>query len=359
MTRTFLFGMVSVLLGSTTQATDAQQLIFAFDSESTSEGASIDAFGKDLRGADANAQGRYALTHNQADVRFCQGYWCFGIFERYDHELRYSTDTLQFYIADSNDVALDDRLFTISLESNELRSRGLNVAYHWRAMEQWQAMWRVNLLTSSDVNMATLSGSIDVQGSTAGGLLALDYMYSDDQLLDRPAEPVDGLGYSMDVALSYRLDNDWSLIMSGQDAFSQIQWGNITGTQAVIESNTISFNEQGIISSKPTFSGAFDKRDATQRLPSRWRVALEGDVGERLDRWQVAYQRFGEKSFVWFEPQWIWDQWRIGLPVELLEGSAGLMAEHDSGFAVQLVSDALSYSRARYLRFGMSWRVGW
>ncbi|HSG63213.1 MAG TPA: hypothetical protein VLA24_17445 [Pseudomonadales bacterium] len=347
-----------MLLASTTQAADAQRLIFAFDSESTSEGASIDAFGKDLKGADANAQGSYALTHNQADVAFCQGNWCFGVFERYDHELRYNSDTLKFYIADSNGFAIEDRLFAISLKSNELRSRGLNVAYHWHDLKQWQAMWRVNLLTSSDVSIAALSGSIDVQDSTAGGLLALDYFYSEDQLLDRPAEPVDGLGYSMDVALSYRFENNWSLSVSGQDAFSQVQWRNITGTQAVIDSNTISFNEQGIISRKPTLSGVFDKRHATQRLPSRWHVALEGYESEYLDRWEVAYQRFGEKSFVWFEPQWTWDQWRIGLPVELLEGSAGLMAEHDSGFAIQLVSDALSYSRARYLRFGMSWRVG-
>lgn len=357
MTRTFLFGMVSVLLASTSLAAESQRLIFAFESESASEGASIDAFGKDLKGASANAKGSYALTHSQANVGFCQGDWCFGVFERYDHELRYNTDTLQFYIADSNDVAIDDRPFAIFLESNELRSRGLSVAYHWRDLERWQAMWRVNLLTSSDVSMATLSGNIDVQDGAAGGLLALDYMYSEDQLLDRSPEPVDGLGYSMDIALNYRFKNDWLLSVSGQDAFSHVQWRNITSTQATIDSNTISFNEQGIISSKPALSGAFDKRDATQRLPSRWRVALEGDDSEYFENWQVAYQRFGEKSFLWFTPAWQFEQWQIALPLEITQGAFGVSARHKNGIEAALVIDSFSRSKAERIILSLNFNI--
>lgn len=341
----------------THSANKHKQLKLSLVSQSYSEGASIKAFSNDLHGASAAAKGSYAISHTQAEAKYYNTQWCVGLFERFDRELKYNPDTLQFYIADSNDYRIENRRFDIHLQTSELRSRGVNIAYRWVDSSRWQATWQLNLLSASDVSLATLDGSIAVENGSAGGLLNLDYLYRTDQLLDRPPEPVDGLGYSLDVDVAYQFSNGWLLSLQGQDAYSRIEWQSLTATQATIDTNTLRFNAQGIIDSKPALSGRFDKRDTTLQLPARWQLTLQGGKQNvNQYQWRMAYQRLGQKSFLWFKPHWQFKDWQLTLPIELTDGGLGVVAKHNNGLYAELVSDALEYDKARYLKFSIGWQ---
>ena len=185
----FIFFSSAVVAGEP----ERDSVYLTLSSISYSEPAPIDQMINNLEGAPVD-NGDFAFTHNQIEVGFKKGNWLLAYFHRYDYFLEFNSDTAELAYLDRNDLSIPtSRNFDVYLRANHIRSKGFAVGYEDDFFsDSLNASIRLNYLTSDEFTDGYLAGTVTTLSDGYQGDLILDYQYSEDTLLERPEEDVEG-----------------------------------------------------------------------------------------------------------------------------------------------------------------------
>ncbi len=323
-------------------ASDDWQFELFADSLSYSETVPIAAWFDELDGP--TRRGERAFTSQRLTSGLRHGPWLAQLSSRYDTYLQFNPDTFEAAYRNENDLGLvSGQQYPIALQGEHLRGNALSFGY----VGQWQQLeWRLvaGYLRANEMFDGSMSGVVSDDGERYQGQAHLDWVYSEDLLLDRAVSAPTGHGLQSDLWLDWRPATGWHLWLHLDDLFTQLWWRDIAYTQAELDppasANPDLFDD-------PLLSGVEGYRDYRQRLP------LKIDAGLRAPLWRtmsggmrlrvVDQQLLPELSL--HHPL---GHWQFGLSYLLQADAPGLVIGHRY-LALQLASDSLDWQQARTL----------
>lgn len=334
-------------------ATGADDVGMRLGSESYSAIGPIKQLLDDLEGKPLE-HGRFAFTHNQAELFYRRGDYELSTFSRYDYYLRFNRDTVDLAYQYKNDLPLDEnRLYHVYLNANHIRANGVAGTYYFALNEKLSAKLRMNYIQASEVKDGGIEGHLRSREDSYDADIGLDYAYSEDTLLKRPPESVRGRGYGFDIDLHYRHTENLKIGLEIRDFFTRLDWDDVTYTQARLTSDNVSYDDEGRIQTRPALSGIESYRNQRQRLPLR--AELSVDYALQLDR-QVYAELFSYDGRVFPRLGVRRDMGgnRVSADVDLR--SQALSASWQwSGIEVMLRSNRLDWEKASHLAFSVGY----
>ncbi|MDF1692709.1 MAG: hypothetical protein P1U47_10065 [Zhongshania sp.] len=339
-----IFSSYALISFAATQDTEYYSDI---ESLSYSQAAPIEQMIHDLDGAPLKS-GKYAFTHNQAEIGLRKNNFEFSYFYRYDYYLKFNKDTGQLAYLQRNDLALPQNThYDIYLRPNHLRAWGLSAAYFYDINPQLALKTRINYLRATHTTDGYLKGQLNTLDDGYQAQLYLNYGYSRDTLLDRPEEDSDGHGASLDIDLRWQLNKRINIDFSGRDMLSFIQYRDLTYTTATANTDNIAFDQNGTIDTKPTVSGVERYRDQTQRLAARYSLVGSYKINAQhaLDTELFTYDR---RVFprLGYQSNWQNKQWRLNYDLRSKAWGLSIKGQY---FNIGLRTDALDWEDAQAL----------
>ena len=308
----------------------------------------------DFEGSDF-AGGKRSFTHNiwESGVRFNQ--FKIATLARYDYVLNYTKDVAELIYADKNDKEVEtSREYDLYLDVLHARSYGFKFGYSFSLLPSLTMGVDVSALKLTNFMEGDISGNVLVGDDSYDGDIYLDYVYTQDKLLDRIADKPSGYGYAVDVRWAFQLNDRLSIDAQVLDLFSQINVDRAPFTTASATSNRVNLDANGKIDVKPVLTGRESYRKHTLKLPQR--LSLEGryhlanlyETGLRFDRYEDSTYTsllftipFGDKKKV----QTAFD----------FRTAALTLGIQDEFWRCSITSDHLDISKAR--TFGMSFSL--
>ncbi|WP_295873651.1 hypothetical protein [uncultured Zhongshania sp.] len=351
-----LIFLSSCFFVTTSHAQFAPEILsLKFESQSYSAIASIDQTIHDLEGKPVK-NGNIAFTHNQLEASATDGKWEYSLFQRYDYFLRFNSDTAELAYLLRNDIPVpENRVYSVHLRPNHIRAWGLGLAHQFDITPSIDGKIRFNYLRADKTTDGYLKGQFQSLSTGYQTQLRLDYGYSRDTLLDRKEEDTDGHGASVDIDLEWQATKNIAFSLKGRDILSYIKFKDLTYTQANADTNTISFDSNGAIDTKPTVSGIEGYRGQTQRLPHRYTLGGRYDINDNtgissqlLSYDKIMFPRLGYTSK---SPYISWHT-----DYDFRSKAIGIGIRHPF-FSFSIRSDSLKWENAQMLELSISSRI--
>lgn len=274
--------MLGLLIASPADAGMSHGYELSFTSQTYSASMPIDQVLNKFRGASPGA-GRFAYTHNELRlVRFATPDWHYSLGLRYDYFLRHTQDTAEFLYRDRRDLAfVEGETFAIRLEASHLQAYSLGASRQFTLSNAVSGRIAMDFLYAKRTLEGYIDGTLSIVEDGYMADAHLDYFYTQDELLDRRPEPVDGYGLSLHFDLSWQLRPVTRILLSGRDILSGIYFHDATYSIFDATTDRVAFDDAGRIQSTPALDGVERKRDELQQLPRRFRVALDHRLARR------------------------------------------------------------------------------
>ena len=214
--------------------------------------------------------GELALTHNTVESGISQGPWELGLVARYDYEMRFASDTADFYFHSKNHLPLDPgRRYTIDLEAEHFSATGVRLGYQLTAHPDLTVGLGLTYLNGQQLIDGTLRGTATALSTNDYDFnLGVDYRYSEDRLFKRSVSAPNGQGYSVDLRMDWHT-GDLQTHLRITDLLARLYWNNAPYTLATATSATKSYDSNGYVVIQPTLSGVESNRRFIQKLPLR------------------------------------------------------------------------------------------
>lgn len=327
------------------------------ESDTYSDAAPIEQMLNDLEGEPVRS-GDFAYTHNQLEVGTTLKDWSVGVLVRYDYLVEFNDDTVNLAYLKKNDASANGEAhYNIDLKANHMRSRGLVVGRRFAFYSDLAGRFRVSYLEAWETTNGKLTGNVVTREDDFSADLYLDYSYTEDTFLNRPREQVDGRGATLDLQLSWQINEKLQLDFSGRDLLSFIRFNDVTYTRAVATTNRIRYDENGRLKSVPAVSGEERNRDEIQRFPRRLTLAASHQT---WSDWKLRGELFAIDRYLF--P-------RLGLARELavgnllvdydLEAKAVGVAVHSDWFALRLRTDHTNWDEMDKLQLSIQFNWSW
>ena len=170
-----------------------------------SENMPIEAFDNKFEGDFPN-DGNYALTYNRYGAGIGFAGIELGFFERKDYFFRTVSDTFDLVYMDQNDIDFPiNQLFYVYLHVQAVEASGVNFGYRFKPAPELELYVGGTYFESQDALYGSMAGTILDDGSRPRGDLIVDYIYTEEYLLDRPlTPPASGYGYGFDVLMAWQ-----------------------------------------------------------------------------------------------------------------------------------------------------------
>ncbi len=219
-------------------------------------------------------QGRFIYTHNSVEsgISYTSNFYTatLGYMSRYDYLIRYSEDAIFLLHRKGNDLDAPIRDYNLLLQGNRAKSTGKTFELNFNASTNITLMLKGSWFKSQDLLDGIISGALT---SDETGLeynnLSLNYTYDQDLVFGRSIVEPGGKGMAMDAGLKIQLSDAISLSLSSYDLYSKIKWDQAPFTIAHQNTDTVMFDDQGMISVKPSLSGFYGKDNIIQRFTTR------------------------------------------------------------------------------------------
>ncbi len=338
-----VFSVAAPLWADTGQA----RFYTSLESHSYSDIAPIDQVIHGLEGPPVD-DGEFAFTHNQLEIGETWLQFGLSYFWRYDYFLEFNGDTARLAYSEQNNVPLPTTgRYNIFLRANELRSQGVGFSYQWQLAPNLHSRLRLNYLRADDMSDGELAGVLIAEELGFSGDLQLDYGYSEDQLLGRQVEDVDGSGYSVDLDIRWRWGDQLEFALEGRDIWSRLRWKDLTYTRASATTDVISYDADGALASIPGIAGTEGYRSQSQQLPARYNLSARYQFNSKLSISPSVYA-YDQHLFPRLALGWQLGNCLLQTSYELETGALGLNISHDN-FTIGLHSDDSDWQQARAL----------
>jgi len=348
----FIAGAVLVIATGPTQA-EGWQPYAAVEAFAHSEPVSVHDYINEWDGP--LQEGSDAVTHNWMEIGARRGPWSFAYVQRYDYEIKASRDAaVLYYQVKSKQDLVPGRVYDLELRAFHNRSQGLRLGYRL-SFGRLQMEPGISLLSGQ----ALIDGAVHGVGSAVDENeysynAAVSYHYSEDVLFDRGAASPSGEGFSLDLALNYRIAEHWHLALTGRDLLGFLYWRAAPVTTAIATSDTREFDSDGYLRFRPTLTGREFNENYRQRLHARGVAALQWQA-RQATRLEMKLRMTEVRHYP-----------SLGLTQQLapslaldLEWMPGLDAFGTglqwSGLRLAVMADALKVEDAQVLQLQLGW----
>ncbi|PKG97397.1 hypothetical protein [Paraglaciecola sp. MB-3u-78] len=315
-----LFVCLSVSAGTFSQQAD-NQIFFSIDSYSYSEPTSIASFINKFNG-DLD-YGDHAVSSSQLAFGVNYENFSFSVIKRLDYFYKFTNDTAHFYHQTKNDVGfVAEQKYQLGLQMSHLEASGLKVAYRWQLPSNITLAIGGSYLKTSDFYQARLRGEAIWQGIDDFQLDAPAHIYSaHNELLPYPETDAEGEGVTFDVAVAWKIHQQWQFAVLINDAFSRIYWRDALFSQ-INRWQVHRLTENGQLDTSPVLEGRVV--DYHQELPKKWRGKISYTTETGTNYYTKSYHT---RYF---------SHYQLGLNKPINENNAVFLAWHIQAKAIEL-----------------------
>ncbi|WP_143050433.1 hypothetical protein [Ectothiorhodospira marina] len=280
---------------------DNWQLHYAINSQSFSDSASIHDLAKDWRN-EPTPSGSIAYSRNRVTLGARRENVSVDLIYRQDWIFEFHPDTAQIVYRDKNKIPLEPgQDYRVKLRARALGAEGIRLGFESDANEGWGLRGAVSLLQVSEFQEGRLTGRVaENADGHFEGLGQIDYRYDEDHFLSHLASPPDGYGFAVDIGIFWS-NEQYYASLDIEDAWTRFEWEDAPYTRGQIDTDQSSFDPDGYVSYRPLLSGVrgTEYYRPTNFLPR----ATTGQLGMRLEQWDVSINTFHFLGTLWPEAQ--------------------------------------------------------
>ncbi len=264
--------------------------------------------------------------------------------------LNFSADTaLLHYLERNRRLAQNKDRLNLYLNANNAEGEGVYLGYKlkWRNFEVGA---KLTYLSLQDLYYGEASGVFDPAPSLANSTqISIDYAYPEDRLFERPVEPPEGNGVTLDLHLQYQWGEHYFAADIGEAA-SDLYWNTAPGSRVEGNLNDLSISEDAAVRFSH-FRTRFH-----QRLPVhtevQYRYTLLPQLSAGLEFQQLDDKRWGKLAAHWrFGENWV-----TSLKWAPADSVWGLRLQHPY-LLLDLETDSADYKKSHYLKLLLGLRV--
>ncbi len=300
-------------------------------------------------------KGSKAFTYNKAEVGFRWGNWQFGVVERLDYQLEFSSETAELIYLAENRLPLEEgKEYELRIRAQHNYSHGFRLAYRHKFSSRINVGLAASYLQGKAFTDGTIQGSATVLGEKNYEFqFDADYSYSRDILFERDVVSPSGNGYSLDLNIDWRPNKYFMAQLEVVDLIGRMFWDNAPFTTATASSNTKTFDEEGYVRYDPAVSGFESNKDFTQTLPRKIFIASKyqwsPSVGLLAELQDYTVARFTSVGAEWCYSHNSCFQSLYNTSIEALS-----LRYQGHGLRVELASDKWDLDQARYFVIQLS-----
>ena len=292
-----------------------------------------------------------ALTYNWFETGLRYGPFSLSYVDRYDYEIKASSDSALFYALTKNrEPLMQGAVYAIDVRAYHHRSWGMRTAWELKPVDTLVVEPGLTILRGESIENGTLAGQVEVNASNDYNYQAqLSDFYSRDYILKLPVPGATrGTGLSLDLSLHWNPLKRWSLYAEGRDLYGYIDWRSAPTTFATATSATKHFDSSGYVEYSPTLSGIMQTVSYRQKLKPHGTLGTDWSFDERL----VA----GSSVFLTdVHPFWslslrrrFWDEVWLGAQAMPLNKAGGFSVQWRQ-LSASLLSDGYSFGSAHLM----------
>lgn len=311
--------------------------------------------------------GKLAFTHNELVVGYSWSDYSLAVVERYDYVLHFNPDSLKLAYLSENKLPVEpDQLYQVKVDAAHTRSKGLRFGFKPPDFFGVHSEIKTSLLRGDYLLDGSANGTIETTNSNSyQGDLFVDYHYSKDLLLNRNITPPRAWGVTIDANFSGKLNLgklNFGTIDSLQwqyeikDMLAKWFWQSSPYTLADISSDTVDFDENGFINTRPVAQGILTTHSFQQSLPARHSLSAQLDLTKTFGlRSRIQYlnqEYFTEMGFSYL----IAPQFQTTMLVDL-KHSAGLIELKHHNTSIALQADNINWQDATSLHLQLKIRL--
>lgn len=205
---------------------------------------------------------------------------------RYDYDIRASADTSELLGLVKNKEELPvGRVFDVDLEAHLFHAQGIRFNYADSFLGgRIKTTLGVSYLQADYFIDGALHGQASISASNDYNYEAfVHYQYTEDVLFDRMVEETKGEGFSLDFSVSAQINPSWSASLQITDLFGRIYWSDLPYTDAAVNSDRKTFDENNYVHIDPALQGTESNHQRyTQKLSPRWEINTEYIYGQYI-----------------------------------------------------------------------------
>lgn len=351
-------GFSTILTSPFIHANNDFQFFSTLDSEVYTEAQPVKAFIDDF---DAPlTSGDSAFTYNVFELGVGYGNFKVGYQSRFDYVLSFDPDTARYLHTEKNDLAFEERDYIYDLNGKQSTTNGLFLSYDFKFLESdaLSITPKLTVFASTHFQDAHVQGT--VYSDEIQGALEVDYFFSKDILFKRftPDENPSGVGYSLDLAASWDINQDLSVSLLIQDLLYETEYEKSGFVNGYTTEVPFSETADGGIVSQPTIrlstSELGHEKTHTFEMATRFKAYIDYRLNDKYST-QVRFKRYDKDTFVQLKAAvHFWDHWSAYTGYETNSEAVLVGVENDYlGFTVQ--TDQLDIDKAYYAN--VSWYV--
>ncbi|KZN64868.1 hypothetical protein N473_13825 [Pseudoalteromonas luteoviolacea CPMOR-1] len=290
--------LLAILFSSSTYANDFE-IINTFDSEIYTEAQPVksflDEFDKPLSSGDS------AFTFNVFELGVKYKGVAVGAQSRYNYALEFDPDTALFTYLEKNDLPFEARNYRYYLKGKQSTSHGIFLSYDFNFFDETLTIVpKVTYYQSAHFQDAIVDGT--VFSDEIKGALETQYFFSKDILFKSftPKQSPEGEGYSIDLAIKWRVNDDLTLSFKGLDLINETKYSGVGFVNGV--TTDVPFTEQGdSIETSPSVrlrTSAFGREvDYSFEHDARYYFDVQYRLNDRVS-FDVFTRRFYKDTFI-------------------------------------------------------------
>lgn len=312
--------------------------------------------------------GDYALSRNSIEFGYRYERFELSLIHRNDYNLYFSPESAEFAYLNQNAQQIPpDRRYEVDVEANQYQLTGVKGGYHWPLSDTFALYGNLALYHATEAVYGHLGKDENGEGGYIGisqvtvngqpqrildGELHADYYYTDDPLFQRAVNAPSGKGYSVDIGFRWQVLPNLTVEAEFADLLGEIRWSDLPHTIADATSETITFDEDGLLEAHPYFDGQERFDDLDQELTHRERINLE----YRYHKYSFGYEydRMRVVTFHRLIAGYHWDErWGISGSYDTTSRAYGMRLHMPIGEAF-VTLDELDSENAHTFGFGWS-----
>lgn len=240
----------------------------------------LDFFGS-WKGAKSYAKADKAYANNFVQMGVKYDRFSFATFYRYDYNLTMDPDVGEYrYLFHNSRDKLENKDYIYDFYEQRIESYGARIGYQFEPRTDLSIASYLNVMTSSKFQDRDITDGY-INGQTRLGDAQANYHFSEDTLYQflTVDEAPKGYGASLDVDISYRVNESLQVNLSVKDLFHFIRWDDSPYARGSFQVDKFIYDDDGVLQQQPladlmTHEGGA-RRSFTQHLPTRVKLDVE------------------------------------------------------------------------------------
>lgn len=256
--------------------------------------------------------------------------------------LNFSHDTALLHYRERNNIKHDKTTFDIYLNANNAEAEGFYLGYtvEWKGLSVNATL---NYLDLEELYYGEAFGFFDPAETASNRTeITIDYAYPEDRIFDRPVDPPEGTGITLDLNIQYSWREHSFAALIGE-AYSDLYWNTAPGSRIEGNLNSLLSDDEAAIRYSHFRAQIHQRLPVHTQLHYRYRLNPQFSAG-------LNHEKLDNKRWTTWAGDWhITPKWTGSVLWNPDDSIWGLQIKHPH-FAFGLASDSSDYRKSHYLK---------